>query len=341
MAKAVRKRRRTKRRVFAIPECVPKSRIVSQYAERLSRSAVHTSKSSSPDWGILPPEIIRTIPELLKDDKLTLRACSLAARDFSQPALSCIGRHLTLNHIPRIRLCAQMLIASSAFLHVRSLDLGVVSRSWNPEDYLEEQLIILETFAQRRTLTRLWLSRFPFPSIESNPTAKIRDIVAAFGSTISDLGLYECRFPSYTDLISLIRAFPHCDSLYIRDCVTGGEITAGSVFSGLQDHKLSLDVLELTCASSDRSTIDVSTLIEDACLDISRLSTLICCPRSVDQARSIAISVSASPIHHLQFACTEPGGFRGMYENRMLNCLIPRANPVFKHFSALQRKNGP
>ena len=78
---------------------------------------------------------------------------------------------------------------------------------------------------------------------------KIRDIVAAFCSTVSDLGLYGCRFPSYTDMISLVRAFPHCDSLYIRDCVISGESATGNVFSGLQEHKLSLNVLELTCAS--------------------------------------------------------------------------------------------
>ena len=144
---------------------------------------------------------------------------------------------------------------------------------------------------------------------------KIRDIVAAFCSTVSDLGLCGCRFPSYTDTISLVRAFPHCDTLYIRDCVTDCGNTAGNVFSGLREHKLSLNVLELTCDSSNRSTIDVSNFIRDACLDVSRLSTLICCPRSVEQARSIAISVSVSPIQHLQLACTEPGGFQGTYEN--------------------------
>ena len=162
-----------------------------------------------------------------------------------------------------------MLTGTTAFQHVRSLDLGIVSRSCDPADYLEELLIILEVFAQRRTLTHLWLSRFPFSSIKSCQTAKIRDTVAAYGSTISDLGLYECKFPSYTDIISFIRAFPHCDSLYIWDCLAGGESTIGNVFSGLQEHKLSVNVLELTCSSSDQSTVDVSSLIEDACLDIS------------------------------------------------------------------------
>ena len=206
-----------------------------------------------------------------------------------------------------------MLTTNSAFLHVRSLDLGVVSRNWDPASYLEEHLVILDIFAQRRTLTRLWLSRFPFSSIKSCQTAKIRDIVAALGSTVSDLGLYECRFPSSTDMISLVRAFPHCDSLYIRDCLTGGKSAAGDAFSVLQEYKLSVNVLELTCSSSDRSTIDISSLIEDACLDVSRLSALTCHLKSTEQARSVAISVSGSPIQHLQLACTESGGFQGTY----------------------------
>ena len=134
---------------------------------------------------------------------------------------------------------------NSAFQHVRSLDLGVVSRSCDPANYLEELLIVLEVFAQRRTLTRLWLSRFPFSSIMSCQTAKIQDIVAAYGSTISDLGLYECKFPSYTDIISFIRAFPHCDSLYIRDCPTCRKDSTGNVCSGCRDTD-SLSVLELS-----------------------------------------------------------------------------------------------
>ena len=237
-----------------------------------------------------------------------------------------------------------MLIANSAFQHVRSLDLGPSSNGTNLEDYLDEQLTILRIFAQRQTLTSLELSRFPFPSVESGQRVKIRDIVAAFCSTISDLGLYGCIFPSYDDMISLIRAFPHCDSLYIRDCVTGGKNTAGNLFSGLQEHKLSLNALELTRASSSGSTVDVSTLIEDACLDVSRLSALTCRLKSVEEAHSIAVSVSASPIQHLQLACTESGGFQGTCWDQAFSGIVSCAKfsrPAFKLFSALLRKNGP
>ena len=279
---------------------------------------------------------------MLKDDKVTLRACSLAAREFSCPALSYIGRHITVNRVPRIKQCAQLLTSHSAFRHVRSLDLGVTSKSSNPEDYLEEQLTILEIFAQRQTLTCLWLSNFPFPSIESSQRGKIRDIITALTSTVDNLGLYGCRFPSYTDMVSFIRAFPRCDSLYIRDCVSGGPNPTEDMFSGLPEHNLSLDVLELTSATPHELVIGVSSLIEDANLGVSQLSALTCSVVSAEEARRVAMATSASPIHHVQLACTEPGGFQG-------TCRIPRGLSLvlkvfclaFKHSSTQWRKSGP
>ena len=118
-----------------------------------------------PRWRILPPEIIHIIVELLKDDKATLRACSLAIRDSSQPALSRVGRQITANHVPRIKQCVELLTANSVFQHVRSLDFGVTSKRSNPEDYLEEHFTILDIFTQHQASTRLWLSRVPFSSI--------------------------------------------------------------------------------------------------------------------------------------------------------------------------------
>ena len=263
---------------------------------------------------------------MLKDDKATLCACSLAAREFSCPALSYIGQHITVNYTPRIKRCAQLLTSHSAFQHVRSLDLGVTSKSANPKDYLQEQLTILEIFAQRQVLTCLWLSNFPFPSIESSQRGKIRDVVTALTSTVDNLGLYGCRFPSYTDMISFVRAFPRCDSLSIWDCVIGGPNSTENMFSGLPEHKLSLDFLELA-ATSNGLIIDVSSLIEDAALDVSQLSALTCVVISAEQARCVAMATSASPIRHLQLACTEPGGFRGM-------CRIPSGLSLLLSFSS-------
>lgn len=68
-----------------------------------------------PRWRILPPEIIHIVVQLLKDDKITPRTRSLATREFSQVALSCIGRHITVNHVPCIKLLAQLLVADLAF----------------------------------------------------------------------------------------------------------------------------------------------------------------------------------------------------------------------------------
>ena len=304
MVKAVSRKRKTKEN--AIPECV------SAPSHPCMLNRLFRSTCSAPlRWRILPPEIIHLIVELLQHDKTTLRACSLAAREFSRPALSYIGQHITVNRVPRIRECARLLAAHTAFQHVRSLDLGVTAKNLRSQDYLEEQLTILEIFAQRQMLTCLWLSNMPFPSIGPSQRGRIRDIVTALSSTVNNLGLYECRFPSYTDMISFIRAFSRCDSLYIRDCVTGGKDTTESMLSGLPEHKLSLDVLELTSSPSNDLIVDVSPLIEDAALDISRLSALTCSVGSAEQARRVAISTSASPVRHFKLGCNEPDGFQG------------------------------
>ena len=313
MAKTISKKRKTKERVIVSSEYA--SSLCTLNAEVNSR----ISRSTPPRWRILPPDVIRIIIELLKDDEATLRACSFAAREFSQPALSRIGRHITLNHATRIKQCARLLTTNSAFQHVRSLDIGLTSKGSNPEGHLEEQLTILGIFARRQSLTRLWLSNIPFPSIESSQRSEIRDVVAALSSTINDLGLYECRFPSYVDIISFVGAFLHCDSLYIRDCIIDDKNLAGNIFSGFPKHKLSLNVLELSSALSNKPIIDVSSMIEDAGMDVSKLSALTCNVGSAQQARSVAMATSASPIQHFQLACAEPGGFRGTFDS-IPNC---------------------
>ena len=206
------------------------------------------------------------------------------------------------------------MLNANGFQHVRSLDLGVTGKSSKSEDYLKEQLVILETFSQRQTLTRLWLSKMPFSSIEPSQREKFQNTVAALSSTVNDLGLYGCRFPSYVDMILFIRAFPHCDSLYIRDCVTANEHAAGDMFSGFSKFNLSLNTLELTSTSPHRPIIDVSSLIEDAALDVSQLSALTSDIGSTRQARSVAMATSVSPIQHFQLTSTKPGVFQGVYD---------------------------
>ena len=67
-------------------ECVPTQSYLCTL-NRLFRSPCSTQLR----WRLLPPEIIHIVFELLENDKATLRACSLAAREFSRPALSYIG----------------------------------------------------------------------------------------------------------------------------------------------------------------------------------------------------------------------------------------------------------
>jgi hypothetical protein len=239
--------------------------------------------------------------------------CSLATRELFTAALSLLGRqHITVNGALRIKECVHMLTATtSAFQHVRSLDLGVAgSGSSALKNCLEEKLTILETFAQRQTLTHLWLTNVAFP-IASSERMNIQEAVASLGFTVDDLGLFGCSFPSYTDMVSFIRTFPNCSSLYIRNCVVDSTSSQSEViFSKLPNHKLSLSVLELSSSSGDL-IFDLSSLINDACLDISRLSPLRCSIASAAQARSIAEAISSSPIRDFQLTSTKSEVFRG------------------------------
>ena len=233
-----------------------------------------------------------------------------------------------------------MLTTGSAFQHVRSLDLGVTGKYSNPEDCLEQQLTILQIFAQRQTLTRVWLSRVTFPALESCGGIKVQDIITALGSTVSDMGLYGCLFPSYADLISFILAFPHCDSLFVRNCVTNGTNSGEGIFSGLPKHKLSLNVLELSSSSSDGLIIDVASLIEAAGLDVSRLSSLTCDVESVTRARSLAKATSTSPIRHFQLTSTKPDVFRGARKNWVFQWYAEISCFAFKSSSSQWERSG-
>jgi hypothetical protein len=114
-------------------------------------------------------------------------------------------------------------------------------------------------------------------------------------------------------MISFIRAFPLCDSLHVRNCITDGtDSQCEGGFSGLPEHKLSLNGLELS-SSPGVLVFDVSSLIEDACLDISRLSTLRCSIGPAAQARSVAEATSSSPIRDFQLTSTKPEVFRGRW----------------------------
>ena len=266
--------------------------------------------SARPRWIVLPPEIIRMILQYLVTDKETLRACSRTTHDFRHAALSFLGRHLTLNEVNRLTECAQ-LITKGAFQHVRSLDLGVDNKSVILEEYWERYVAILGSFAQYRTLNRLWLSEVPFIFLQQSQKKLLRETITALGSTVAELGLYGCHFSSYTEMISLIRAFPLCNFLFVRDCVTGEQATDGNAFAGLPEHKLTVRDLQLSASSSNDLLIDVSNLIEDAALDVGSLTSLVCDVGTSEGTERVATAVSASPVEQFQLACAQPGGFRG------------------------------
>jgi len=276
---------------------------------RVLKSSARGS-STGPRWRTLPPEIIRMILQFLTADKASLRACSLATREFRHAALLCLGRHLTVNTVGRLKGCVQ-LVTGGALHHVRSLDLGINNRKVITEGYWKDYLVILGVFARYRVLNRLWLSEVPFSFLRVSQRNDLRETITGLGSTITELGLYGCHFSSYEEMISLIRSFPHCNFLFIRNCVTGEQTTGGNAFAGLPKHTLNIKDLQLSSPLSNVSSIDISNLIEDADLNVGSLTALVCDVGTCAKTQRVAAAVSASPVEQFQVACAEPGGFQG------------------------------
>jgi len=250
------------------------------------------------------------ILQYLATDKETLRACSRTAHEFRYAALTLLGRHLTVNTVDRLKECAP-LTARGAFQHVCSLDLGVNDKRVILEQYWRNYLIIFKAFAQYRSLNRLWLSEVPFNFVQRDQKKSLRETITVLGSTVTELGLYGCHFSSYEEMVTLIRSFPLCNALFIRDCVTGEQDAGENAFAGLPEHKLSINDLQLSSSSSNDLLIDVSNLIEDAALDVKSLTSLVCDVGTSERTRAIAAAVSASPVEQFQVACAQPGGFQG------------------------------
>jgi len=248
--------------------------------------------------------------EMLGSDRETLSACSLAAREFTFAALSRLGRHITINTVRRLRECASLVSKGSAFQHVRSLDLGVTTKKTIYERDWNNYLIVLEALASRHTLTRLWLSEVPFNFTNRGEQETVRRVVSSLAATVNELGLYSCHFSCYSEMISLIRAFPLCTSLYVRDCVT--QRTPGEdTFAELPQHTLHISDLELTSSSGHRFLIDVSNLIKDAALDVSSLVGFLCDMGTAEAARRAVMTVVVSPIEIFKFVCDDAEGFDG------------------------------
>lgn len=269
------------------------------------------SRSERPRWRVLPPEIIHIIMEMLRTDREALSACSLVSREFTFAALYNLGRHITINTVRRLRECATIISKGSAFQHVRSLDLGITTARQIRERDWDDYLIVLEAFARRRALTHLWLSDVSFPFIRPKKQEAVKNVIAALTATVDELGLYSCHFSCYAEMISLVRAFPLCTSLYVRDCVTL-ETPQPDMFAGLPQHTLHINDLKLASSSNRRFLIDFSNLIKDAALDISSLSDFSCDMSTADEADRTVATAVASPIERFRLICNEPGGFRGM-----------------------------
>ena len=248
--------------------------------------------------------------QFLRADRETLRACSRVAREFRYAALSCLGCHLSVNTVERLKECVQ-LVTKGAFQHIRFLDLGVNNKTVITEGYWRDYLTILGVFAQYGVMDRLWLSEVPFNFLQPNQEKGLMQTIVALSSTVTELGLYGCHFSSYEEMISFIRSFPRCNFLFIRDCATGEQAAGGNAFASLPEHTLTIKDLQLSSPSSNNPLIDVSNLIQDAALDVGSLTALVCDVGTSEKTQRVAAAVSASPVEQFQVACSEPGGFQG------------------------------
>ena len=267
-------------------------------------------RSEQPRLRVLPQEIVHMIVKMLGADRETLSACALVSREFTFPALCCLGRHITINTVRRLRECVSLLTKGSAFQHVRSLDLGIVTKAVILQRDLDDYLTILEVFARRRTLNSLSFSKVPFRFSKREKQERVRNVITSLGATVTELGLYSCRFSSYAEMISLIRSFPLCASLSVRNCRSRGSFQS-NMFAQLIQHTLNVRDLELTSSRDHKSIIDVSNLVEDATLDISALTEFSCGMDSAREVRHALMIASASPIDGLQLVCDEASGFHG------------------------------
>ena len=252
----------------------------------------------------------------LKSDPQAIRVCSLSVRTFCSVAQSFLGRHISVNDFDRVKECVKIL-NKSGFQHIRSLSLGITNKRVVLEEYWNDYLTILKAFAERKSLVRLWLWEVPFFFLRPRQKKKLNEVILALSSSINDLGLYGCHFSCYEEMISFVRAFPHCDKLYIEDCVTGGQDSPVNSFAGLPQHKLSIVDLDITASSGSELLIDPSGFIEDAEVDVSSLRTFACDLLSAEGIRRIVSTTAESPISDARFssACSE--GFQGTHMARL------------------------
>ena len=162
-------------------------------------------------------------------------------------------------------------------------------------------------------MVRLWLCKVPFSFLQPRQKKKFREIVVALSSSINDLGLYGYHFSCYEEMISFVRAFPHCDKLCIQDCVTGGRGPPENSLAGLPRHKLSVVDLDITTSSKHKLLIDHSGFVEDAELDVSSLWKLTCNLRSAVGICRAILTASESPVRVLRFLSTRLDGYQGTF----------------------------
>jgi hypothetical protein len=206
--------------------------------------------------------------------------------------------------------CIELLTSGSALWHVCSLRLG--GTPFLKDNICGESLkgyfTILEAFAQRRTLTRLSLSANPDRLLR--PLSEGKNQGCNYHAELNGRHLRVVRVRVFLSRRAgfLDSSIPPLDSPDIRDCAVESESSDDDTFSGLPKHKLFVKHLQL--GSRRLEYFSLSSLIEDADLDISLLASFTCSVRSAEEARRVVTVTSSSPIQHFQFACLERDRFQ-------------------------------
>ena len=147
MVKAVSKKRKTKERFF--PESVPAPSHLCTSKRLFSK---HPQRWTTP--GFMAYSSTRDNPHHRRVAQGRQTHYMRVFTDGTQilpPRVILHRRHITVNHVPRIKQCMELLAARSASQYVRSSVLGVTNKSSNSGDCLEEQLAILGIFTRRQT----------------------------------------------------------------------------------------------------------------------------------------------------------------------------------------------
>lgn len=180
--------------------------------------------------------------------------------------------------------------SAPTFRHVCSLSLGITTRraDLGGGGYWNDYMAILSSLRRRGVWFGCGCGMSCFSSCGRRRGREIFEkVILVLSSSINELGLDECHFSRYEEMISFVRAFLRCGELYVQNCVTGGQDSPKNSSAGSPHHKLFIvDLL-----------VDLSRFVEGAELDVYLLDKLVRDLRSVKGIRRVISATPKSPAY--------------------------------------------